>query len=198
MPPRADPPLLVTTGLLNTDRGILLMVEALARVRGRTPCRLAFWGHFPREEDERRLRALVRERGLEAEVFIGGPYPRERLLDALLPTATAGCVLLLEESDYNIIGVPNRLTEYWARGLPVIASRNTNAGHMTSEVGAGLVTANTVDGLATAFAHILDDRAGARAMGERGRAAVAERFNWTRAFGSLLELYHTILGPPAD
>ena len=191
-PPRAEPPLFVTTGLLNRDRGILLMVEAFDRVRPRFPCRLAFWGHFPRQEDERLLRGLVRERGLESEVFIGGPYPREHLLDALLPTAAAGCVLLVEESDYNVIGVPNRLTEYWARGLPVIASRNTNAGRMTADAEAGLLTENTAESLAAAFERILQDPATARAMGERGRCAVAERYNWKQAFGDLLGLYREL------
>jgi glycosyltransferase involved in cell wall biosynthesis len=196
LPARAEPPLLITTGLLNQDRGILLMVEAFARVRVERPCRLAFWGHFPREDDERRLRALIRERGLEAEVSIGGPYPREQLLDELLPTAAAGCVLLVDESDYNAIGEPNRLTEYWARGLPVIATRNTNAGRMTSEVGAGLLTDNSVEDLADCFQRILSHPEAARAMGERGRRAVAERFNWKHAFTNLLEFYDRVLLPP--
>ena len=193
-PSRAEPPLLITTGLLNRDRGILLMVEAFAAVRRRHPCRLAFWGHFPREGDERLLRGLVRERGLESEVFIGGPYPRGHLLDQLLPTATAGCVLLVEASDYNVIGVPNRLTEYWARGLPVIASRDTHAGRMTAEADAGLLTANTVEDLAACIERILADPQAARAMGERGRQAVAERFNWKHAFANLIALYDEVLG----
>ncbi|HUF35659.1 MAG TPA: glycosyltransferase [Gemmatimonadales bacterium] len=195
-PPRARPPLLVTTGQLNPDRGILLMVEAFDRVRHRHPCRLAFWGHFPREEDERRLRDLIRARGLEAEVSIGGPYPRGHLLDTLLPTATAACVLLLERSDYNIIGVPNRLTEYWARGLPVIASRDTCAGQMTADVQAGLLADHTAESLAQCFEQVLRDPEAARAMGERGRRAVAERFNWRFAFANLLDLYDRVLGPP--
>ena len=197
LPPRAEPPLLVTSGLLNPDRGILLMVDAFARVRRQRACRLAFWGHFPREEDERRLRARVGALGLQADVFIGGPYPRGELLDALLPTATAGCVLLMEPSAYNVIGVPNRLTEYWARGLPVLTSRGTHAADMTVEAGAGLAVENTVEALAEGFGRILDDPAAARAMGERGRRAVAERYNWRHAFANLLELYRRILPPAA-
>jgi glycosyltransferase involved in cell wall biosynthesis len=190
--------LFITTGLLNQDRGILLMVDGFARVRAERPCRLAFWGRFPREDDERRLRALILERGLEADVSIGGPYPREHLLDELLPTASAGCVLLVEESDYNSIGEPNRLTEYWARGLPVIATRNTNAGRMTSEAGAGLLTDNSVEDLADCFRRILSDPEAALAMGKRGRRAVAERFNWKHAFTNLLEFYDGILLTPGS
>jgi glycosyltransferase involved in cell wall biosynthesis len=193
VPERSQPPLVVTTGLLNEDRGIFLMVDAFALLRARLPCRMAFWGWFPRDEDRLRLERAVEERGLTADVVIGGPYPRRELLDRLLPTASVGCVLLLEASDFNALGVPNRLTEYWARRLPVVASRNTNVARMTLETGAGLVTENTAESLAGCLEQLLADPATVRAMGERGRRAVSERYNWSSAFFNLLELYRVLL-----
>ncbi|HEX3232609.1 MAG TPA: glycosyltransferase [Gemmatimonadales bacterium] len=192
-PVRSQPPLVVTTGLLNRDRGIFLMVDAFAKLRARRPCRLAFWGWFPREEDRAQLERAVEERGLTGDVLIGGPYARDELLDQLLPTASVGCVLLLEASDFNALGVPNRLTEYWARRLPVVASRDTNVARMTLEVGAGLVTDNTPEGLADCLEQILADPATIQAMGERGRRAVRERYNWSSAFSNLLALYQALL-----
>jgi glycosyltransferase involved in cell wall biosynthesis len=191
--PRATPPLLITTGLLSEDRGILLMVEAFALVRRHVACRLAFWGSFQDQRDRLRLEALIRARGLESEATIGGPFPRDELLTRLLPTAHAACVLLVEAQDYNLLGMPTRLTEYWATGLPVITSGGSQAARMTAEAGAGLVTDNTPADLARCFERLLTDPAAAQAMGERGRRAVAERYNWNQAFANLLALYREIL-----
>jgi glycosyltransferase involved in cell wall biosynthesis len=196
VPEPADPPLVITTGLLSEDRGILLMVAAFALVRKRLRCRLAFWGHFPREEDRDRLLDFVRQRGVEQDVFIGGPYPRRELLDALLPSATIGCVLLMRSSDYNALAIPNRLTEYWARGLPVITSDRTYAASMTREANAGIITDNTPEDLAACFERLLCNPSARRTMGENGRRAVTQRFNWNHAFANLLELYRTILPAP--
>jgi glycosyltransferase involved in cell wall biosynthesis len=48
------------------------------------------------------------------------------------------------------------------------------------------------EAIAEAIRRILDDRAEATAMGARGRAAVADRFNWSSSAAVLREVYERV------
>jgi glycosyltransferase involved in cell wall biosynthesis len=61
---------------------------------------------------------------------------------------------------------------------------------------AGLVADTTSSAaVAAAIDAVLADPDEAKAMGERGRAAVADRFNWDVSARSLLEVYASVSNP---
>jgi glycosyltransferase involved in cell wall biosynthesis len=76
---------------------------------------------------------------------------------------------------------PLKVYEYMAAGLPVV----TPAIHPLDQVirdgqEGALFAEGDLPGLAAAIAGLLDDPAGARAMGRRARARVAEHYSWAR------------------
>ena len=77
----------------------------------------------------------------------------------------------------------NRLFEYWANGLPVIANKGTESARIVQEVGGGiLIDEINAREIADAFSTLVQDHAMARAMGNAGRQAVEKEFNWDNIF----------------
>lgn len=78
-------------------------------------------------------------------------------------------------------GIPMKMYEYMACGVPVIASNFKGYGPVASSVGAGLTVESQDPGkIAEAVCTLAKDPALRLAMGEKGRKAVEERFNWKR------------------
>lgn len=117
--PLAAPPRLAYVGRLSPEKGVLVLIEALARLRdahregGALPPHLTLAGDGPQRAA---LERLVRERGCEAHVAFAGQLDRANLVALLLGTDV--CVLpSLTESfckarlDAMMCGVPVVTTE---------------------------------------------------------------------------------------
>jgi glycosyltransferase involved in cell wall biosynthesis len=90
---------------------------------------------------------------------------------------------------------PNKLFEYMAAGLPVIASdfprwRGIVEGHECGLV----VDPKDPDRIAEAMQWILAHPVEAETMGDRGRQAVKRQYNWDLESGKLLKVYKELLG----
>ena len=90
----------------------------------------------------------------------------------------------------NIEAQPNKLFEYMAAGIPVVASDFALWRAIVDDTGCGLL-ADPCDpnAIATAVAYLLSHDREAEAMGRRGREAVARRYNWSAEEPKLLHLY---------
>lgn len=99
--------------------------------------------------------------------------------------------LLLFHADPNHVDAqPNKLFEYMAAGLPVIASDFPLWRELVEDAGCGLVVDPYDPGaIADAMLSISAASELARKMGEQGRAAVLSRLNWEHEFGELLNAY---------
>lgn len=83
-----------------------------------------------------------------------------------------------------------KIYEYMASGLPVICSAYTLWKEMIKKWQCGLVVeAGDVDGLSKAILTLLEDKEKARRMGQRGRKAAEEEYNWKSQEKHLLEVY---------
>lgn len=91
-----------------------------------------------------------------------------------------------------------KLFEYMAAGLPVVASDLPRWRDLVLGTGCGLVV-DPLDpqAIAGALEHLLTHPDEAEAMGQRGRAAVSQSFRWEREETRLLALYRELAGPPA-
>ena len=86
--------------------------------------------------------------------------------------------------------LPNKLFQYMAAGLPVVASDLPQVREILEGAGCGLVVDTTRPELiAAAIERLAGDPDAARAMGRRGRAAVQDRYNWPAAAATLLRAY---------
>jgi glycosyltransferase involved in cell wall biosynthesis len=78
--------------------------------------------------------------------------------------------------------------------LPIVASNFPLWKDLIDDIGCGItVDPLNVDAIAEAITWILDHPAEAAAMGERGRRAVLEKYNWDTEAQRLLALYQKLL-----
>ena len=90
--------------------------------------------------------------------------------------------------------LPTKMFEYMALGLPVIVSDFPLYRRIVEEVGCGFcVRPADEHALAEAIRQIIEGPEEAKAMGERGRQAVAERYNWANEEQKLLGFYEEIM-----
>jgi glycosyltransferase involved in cell wall biosynthesis len=127
----------------------------------------------------------------------GSPHERHvhfagRVSDALLHALYARADVFVHATRYE--GSSLVTLEAMAHGLPVVATR---AGGIPDKVVDGetgrLVDPGDVAALSNAVADLLADPARARAMGERGRARLFERFSSGRLIDRTLALYDELL-----
>lgn len=117
----------------------------------------------------------------EAEVF------------ALLDRARVGLVLFHPHPNH-FEAQPTKLFEYMAAGLPVVASDFPHWRSLVKDAGSGLlVDPFDPKAIARAIDWILDHPEDAKRMGERGRVAIQECYNWDQESKKLLDLYRRLL-----
>ena len=109
----------------------------------------------------------------------------------------AGCqagLLLFQPSPNHENCCPNKLFEYMALGLPVVASNFSLIREVVEATGCGIVVDPLdVDEIVQAIEVLIRDPAQAAAMGERGREAVHRDYSWQSAAKNLLGFYEGIL-----
>jgi glycosyltransferase involved in cell wall biosynthesis len=179
---------------MTRDRGLETIYRAGASLKTRYPALhidvagIVDWAgldpSIPRDPD-----AWARDAGVR---FLGMiPQPE---LPALLGRASAGWIPFLETPN-NVRSTPNKLLEYMAAALPVVAS---DFGYMRSIItGAGcglLAAADDPKAQAEQLACLLERPAEARAMGNRGYAAVLSRYTWAAEGQKLVALYDDLTG----
>lgn len=88
-----------------------------------------------------------------------------------------------------------KIFEEMMAGLPVICTNFTRWKEFVEHYRCGIcVNPENVDEIATAIRYLLDHPEEAKEMGENGRRAVKEEFNWGVEEKKLLSLYEEILG----
>jgi len=124
-------------------------------------------------------------------IVLAGQQSRP-MVATLLGRARIG-VLVYQPTTNNINGQPNKLFEYMSAGLPVIGSDFPLWREIILGVNCGLVVdPRDASALAAAIEYLLTHEDEAREMGQRGRRAVAERFNWGHEEKLLIELYRKL------
>ena len=184
---RGVAPLLLSVGRLETYKGVGDALEAVRRLTegGRLP---ATW-------------ALVVVGGGDLGPIVVRSFPAlaghvhftGRIPDSLLHALYARADVFVHATRYE--GSSLVTLEAMAHGLPVVATR---AGGIPDKVVDGetgfLVEPAHVRALADALAALAADPGRARAMGERGRARLLERFSSGRLIDRTIALYEELLG----
>ncbi len=116
----------------------------------------------------------------------------------ILASCRAGLVLFHPEPNH-LTAQPNKMFEYMAAGLPVIASDFPLWREIVDGAGCGLLV-DPMDpaAIARAMQWIIDHPAEAAEMGRRGRAAVEHTYNWEAESTKLVELYRRLLPAPEE
>ena len=166
---------MIYVGNITSWSGIELVLEALPRLFDLEPeARLRVIGAgLPSYEAH--LRDIVERTGTSDRVEFAGP-----LQHALLPEALAKGALGLANSqpvEYRSYACPLKVIEYFAAGLPVVATTNTEAADLVMRHDAGITIPYHTETFAQRVASLLQDDQLRGAMGERARAA-STSYDW--------------------
>ncbi|NMT65222.1 glycosyltransferase family 4 protein [Marinobacter orientalis] len=181
-------PLVVYQGGLQRGRGLDRLVEAAARLRG------AYVVFVGGGNIEGQLRGRVREYGLEQRVFF---IPTVSLDELPHYTASADIgVQPIENTCLNHFTTDsNKLFEYVAVGLPVVASALPEIARVVKGHDLGILTpAGDVEALAEALQRLVDDPE-LRARYSASARRAAAKLNWEAQESALVDLYRRILSP---
>ncbi len=171
-------------GGISGVRGIREMIATMGMLQSRQPARLQLAGAFFLANLEQEVKSLP---GWKA-VDYSGWVSREDIA-RMLSSVRAGLVILYPTQIY-LDSYPTKLFEYMAAGLPVIASDFPQFRALVDDIGCVLfVDPKDAKALANAIQWIFDHPKEAEAMGQRGKKAVQDRFNWQAEGKRLIELY---------
>jgi len=179
---------LVYVGGISKLRGAIEMVRALEYLNSVWNVRLDLIGKFEPPELEQELQSLP---GCRRVRFLGWMQPED--VYAHLAKADIGLVCLHPVPRF-MVAWPVKLFEYMAAGLPVVASNFPLWKEIVEGNRCG-ITVNPLDPkeIAQAIEYLLTHPEEARQMGENGRRAVEEKYNWDREGQKLLKLYEELL-----
>lgn len=176
-----DERLIVYTGSFCAWHGLDLLVEVAASWSG-PPLRFVLVGEG---EDTRRLRQLVRERGLERRVLLVGRVPHERIPSYL--AAADVCIAPYAPSRHPVFrkhGMnrdPIKVLEYLAANKPTLTidiPRIRALFHDREDI--LLYRPDSVASLSEALRSVLGDRALADRLGRAGAELVERAYTWDR------------------
>ena len=175
------------------------MVGSLTKTRGitetilagrKTGCVLALAGKFAPAEYESQLRAMPEFSCVDYKGVLPLPQVTKLLQESML-----GVCLLLDVGQYWLLdNLPTKVGEYMSMGLPTVIHGSPFNRRFIEEYHCGIcVDPTNVQEVADAIRYLLDHPEEARQMGENGRRAVKERFNWGVEAAKLLKLYQELL-----
>ncbi len=174
---------IVYVGAISRDRGLFAMLEALAK----TDARLLLGGKF----SEPRLAEQARHSPGWNQVDYRGVLSRAEV-NSLLNESRLGIVTLLPIPSY-VPSLPVKLFEYMLAGLPVVASDFPLWRRIIDDAKCGLlVDPQNPDAIAQACQWLLDHPIEAQAMGNRGRAAVLQKYCWSSEARRLVNFYRRL------
>lgn len=179
---------LIYIGGLSKIRGITEMVRALELINPDKKVKLILYGKFDSTDYEIEVRKL---KGFEKVEYLGWIGPKK--IPGLLIGADMGMVCFLPKPNH-INSMPNKLFEYMAAGIPVVASKFPLWKEIVEGNNCGIcVDPTNPKEIADAIQWLIEHSEEAWQMGENGRKAVSERYNWENEGKKLLDLYERLL-----
>jgi glycosyltransferase involved in cell wall biosynthesis len=176
-------------GVLGPGRSLGLIARSAAFLTD--PNVLVIIGHGPLETA---LKAAVEREGLCARVRFLPHVPYERLFEHI-SGAALGLALIEPINLSKKYALANKVTEYMAAGVAVLASDGPENRRLLGEAGCGFVRDFAGPEELGAFINeIARDPEQLRRLGLNGQRAFRERFNWEREEEHFLEPIRLLLG----
>jgi len=139
------------------------------------------------------LRQRAADLGVADRVVFEGWQPFERFPSYI--EASDVCVIPHVKNDHTDTTIPHKLFHYMLLGRPVLTTDCRPLRRIVEETGCGVVVpSGDAAAMARAAVALGDPEARAR-MGEAGRRAVFDRYNWGRDAQALIDLYRSLPRP---
>ena len=173
-------------GSLTYERGITYMIKAAYKA----DVRLILAGKFSPDSYYEELRRMPEYKCVDYRGFVN----RDGLID-IFNDASIGLATILNVGQYNTgDNFATKVYEYMSFGLPVIISKYEYADKVLSKCKFGLsVKPNDVNAICDAIRYIIGSPLILQDMGNNGRIAIRNKFNWLIEENKLLNIYSDIL-----
>jgi glycosyltransferase involved in cell wall biosynthesis len=183
---------LVYVGGMSDRAGTFVLLDALtllARENVRPCVKLA--GYTDGDEGRRAVQNGIQTRGLQGHVKLHGRLPYSQV-PAWIRSGRIGLVTLQAIPKF-MKNIPSKMFEYWACGLPVIASDLPPIRQFLLDGKNGLFfQPSSPEDLARAIRFLLNHPAEARTMGDFARELVRSKWNVDRQIDHLVNFYERI------
>lgn len=189
--PNAAQPVFFYIGWLSFERAFDTLVDGLGQLKQTYPSFVMhlFGRRTFKDADLERLPAYDTVRG---NLYFHG-YTDQRRAFPFAAHATAGLALLKPVGDYPD-SYTTKLFEYMALGLPVITSDFPLYRDVVERHQCGFcISPYDPAQLAAALTYLIEHPGEARLMGERGRLAVEQTYNWSTEAQKLLDFYALVI-----
>lgn len=184
---------IVYLGGMSERAGTFILIDAIQRLvlSGLKP-RILLIGYFDNDKSKEEIMNEIIKRQLGEYFDIRGRVPHQEV-PKLLSKARIGAISLQPVPKF-LKNIPSKLFEYWACGLPVVASdllpirrffKNNDYGF--------IVEPKNPKAFAEAFYYLMTNPEEAEAMGRRGQTAVLEKLNCKTEGEKLAHFYEHIL-----
>ncbi len=171
-------------GAITTVRGIKEVVKAMELC---TNVQLNLAGKFSQEEVRTEVESYT---GWSKVNFLG--FVDRREVADIMSRSRVGLVTLHPIINY-LDSLPIKMFEYMTAGLPVVSSDFPLWKDIVQKSGCGLcVDPLNTTAIAEAINYILTHPEEAKKMGENGKRAVLEHYNWQNEEQKLLAIYHKL------
>ncbi|WP_104204265.1 glycosyltransferase family 4 protein [Billgrantia saliphila] len=180
-----EPPAVCYVGGIAEIRGIREIVRAMENVE--SDCRLQLAGDFKTLALEQEVMTYTGWERVEAHGYLDRAGVRR-----IMASSIAGLVTLHPIINY-LDALPVKMFEYMSAGLPVIASDFPLWREIIEGSDCGLcVDPLDPEAIAQAIDFVVANPERAREMGDNGRRAVTERYNWQQEERKLLNTYRAL------
>ena len=183
---------IIYIGGLIKDKSIFECIQAIEKSKTNIPnIKIRFIGKFSDNKYKNDVELYIQQHSLRQNVDFLGWIPHEDTIE-YLSMADIGIVILQSIPRY-IIAVSVKLFEYMASGIPVIASNFPETRKIIEKWNCGiLVDPTNIQEISDAILWLLEHPEEAKQMGENGRRAVEETYNWENMEKRLFEVYEEL------
>ncbi|MBF9231988.1 glycosyltransferase family protein [Microvirga alba] len=175
VPVRKDQVEFLYQGIFAPTRGIDLLIKVWRKTSSR--CVLVLRGPDGSYKDQMRDLA-AREGVLGGRVIFGEPVAEDQLI-AAASRSDVGIIPYEPANINNKFCCPNKLSQYMAAGLPILANRTDFVRNVLDESGGGTcVDFTNEEALIETINRLAEDDGDRMRMADKAHAFFAEKFNW--------------------
>lgn len=175
-------PSVLAFGRISWEKGLDRLIAALPQ----TPMARVVVAGDDADGSAAALAAQARALDVERQVTIVARHVEGVDKEALFAAARVFAMTSLSEN-FGLAAF-----EAMRRGVPVLATPDVGMSEIVRESGAGCVTDASAASIAAGLNALLGDPAGARAMGEAGRAHVVAHYGWPSVAARMAALYGSL------
>ncbi|MBN2411302.1 glycosyltransferase family 4 protein [candidate division KSB1 bacterium] len=181
---------IIYLGGLTVVRGARLMVDMMTELKKTRPgVKLLWLGPFNEAHVEKDIKEYIRIKGVDENIEHIRLVPHEQVPDYVVRSLIGLIPWQPNEQMLRMI-FPNKVFEYMACGIPVIASDLPSLKYIFGNADSGkTVQADNPGAFAKAVEDLLDSPGKMKKMGENGRLYVKNNYNWDMEADKLLKLY---------